>query len=204
MWKLWRDNSGAVSWLMNQIGLVIAAGIILASAVAVPYYGGWQSKLAADGMGLKIIGAITSVDSSFIPAKINISIPGDRSYVINISSSFITVKVKDGFFGTVTCVKKIPCKVFVRKSSDAWRNSKELYSFIENRYGCKKEDGFYPSNCINEIKNYLADEYESSIKSLALTPLTTKNGEVLTAEKCIIYFDDYSHESVVILYKEEI
>ncbi|MCD6513077.1 MAG: hypothetical protein J7K61_05705 [Thermoplasmata archaeon] len=198
MWRLWEDKYGTISWLMNQLSIVIVAGVLLSIAVAVPYYGGWQSQIAADSISLKIIGAITSADASFIPTKINISIPIDRDYKINISSSFVNVRVKDNFFGIVSSAKRIPCKVFVRKPDDEWKTSTDLYRVLDKSY--PKKNNLYVSGFKDKIKSYLGQEYEASVNSLAVNPLTLKEGDALTVENCIICFDDYSCESIVILY----
>ncbi len=209
------DTRGIVAWLISQIGLLLAAGVLIASIASLTFYSDWQKEAEAKAIASEIATQIETMDLKsdnnltlcMLPLK-------NYHYNVTISTEYVTVMREGGTFtDVITAREALLIKPFIRPAAWnlAWNTSEELYDFLCLNYG----GGQYAGNDTHpflfrdkeRVKQYLYEELSRTAPVLARQPLLMENvNEPLFLEKTFIYFEkdngDLEMMGIVIIHQE--
>jgi len=209
------DTRGIVAWLISQIGLLLAAGVLIASIASLTFYSDWQKEAEAKAIASEIATQIETMDLKsgnnltlcMLPLK-------NYHYNVTISTEYVTVRREGGTFtDVITAREALLIKPFIRPAAWnlAWNTSEELYDFLCLNYG----GGQYAGNDTHpflfrdkeRVKQYLYEELSRTAPVLARQPLLMENvNEPLFLEKTFIYFEkdngDLEMMGIVIIHQE--
>ncbi len=204
------NKKGVISWLLSQLALILATGILLASIASITFYSDWKKEAEIKAIAAELASWIYRIDLKieenitkfFFPTK-------DFYYNVSISTDYIIIERYDGRFkDKIRIAYPLFIKPFVIKENldIDWKNGEELHEklsnleLIENRGTINDPILSYRKD---DTKNYLKNILDELAKELALQPLQVNINKPLIIEKCIIYFDDSSSIGLVIIYQEE-
>jgi len=193
------DKRGIVAWLMSQISLLLAAGILIASIASLTFYSDWQKEAEAKAIASGIATAIETMDLKsennatllYFPFK-------NYHYNVTISTEYVTVNIAGGRFrDTITARESLLIKPFIRPAAWnlAWNNSEELYEYLYQEYGGEEYAGNstypFPIEYEDRVMQYLHHELALTATQLARHPLLIEDiNKPLVLEKALIYFED--------------
>lgn len=215
---LLEDTRGIVAWLISQIGLLLAAGVLIASIASLTFYSDWQKEAEAKAIASEIATRIETMDLRSENNITLLSLPfKNYHYNVTISTEYVTVKRAGGTFTDVIAAREsLLIKPFIRPAAWnlAWNTSEELYDFLRREYGGGQYAGndTYPfplsnETTVNRVKQYFSDELARTAPELARQPLLIEDiNEPLFLEKALIYFEkengDLEMMGIVIIHQE--
>jgi len=210
------DTRGIIAWLISQIGLLLAAGVLIASIASLTFYSDWQKEAEAKAIASEIATAIETMDlkseSNITPYVFPFKI---YHYNVTISTEYVTVMREGGgtFTSTIRAREALLIKPFIRPAAWnlAWNTTEELYDFLCLNYG----GGQYAGNETHpflfrdkeRVKQYLCEELSRTAPVLARQPLRIEDtNEPIFLEKALIYFKhgngDLDTMGIVIIHQE--
>ncbi|HDN51243.1 MAG TPA: hypothetical protein ENG06_05665 [Thermoplasmatales archaeon] len=212
------DIRGIVAWLISQIGLLLAAGVLIASIASLTFYSDWQKEAEAKAIASEIATAIETMDlkseSNITPYVFPFK---NYHYNVTISTEYVTVMREGGTFtDVITAREALLIKPFIRPAAWdlAWNTSEELYDFLWRTYGGRQYAGNdthpFPlnnENLVKQVKQYFSDELARTALQLARQPLRIEDtNEPIFLEKALIYFKhgngDLDTMGIVIIHQE--
>lgn len=193
------DRKGIITWLLTQIGLLIATGILLASIASLAFYSDWQKEAEAKEIASKLATAIESMDLKEFPERMAYIFPDkDYRYEVYVSTDYVTVKRYDG---------RINKKIVAREELliNPWPNPpliggdsvKGFYNYLESIYK-PGYDGSSPQKMMQ--KDMVENAFEDKRKELAKDPFNVDLNKPLYIEKVFVYTNG-GKEEYVILYQ---
>lgn len=213
------DTRGIVAWLISQIGLLLAAGVLIASIASLTFYSDWQKEAEAKAIASEIATQIEIMDLKsdnnltlcMLPLK-------NYHYNVTISTEYVTVMREGGgtFTSTIRAREALLIKPFIRPAARnlTWNTSEELYDFLWRTYGGRQYAGNdthpFPLNnetLVKQVKQYFSDELAWTALQLARQPLRIEDtNEPIFLEKALIYFKhgngDLDTMGIVIIHQE--
>jgi len=207
MLKFLLNKKGIVSWLLSQIALILATGILLASIASITFYSDWKKEAEIKAIASELASWIYTMDlrveenitKFFFPIK-------DFYYNVSISTDYIVIERYDGRIkDTIRISHPLFIKPYVvRENLDIeWKNSEELHEKLKEKYGMNGNAGEEISIFLkNDIKNYIEEELDKISVEIAQKPLQIDIDKPLILENCIIHFDDASILNVIFIYQE--
>jgi len=194
--KFLNDNRGAISWLLTQIGLMLAAGVLLGAIASLTFYSDWQKEAEAKNIASNFAAAVESMDLKEFQGQTIYMFPQKNyHYEVEISKDYITV-MREGGTTTDKIVgrERLIIKPYIRPAGRNWKwnGSEELHDFLKNEYGHSGcVDDAFPENQKDIITNYMKNELSHTATELASNPLRITNiDEPVFIEKTFIYFRD--------------
>jgi len=205
---LLEDKRGFLSWLLTQIALLIAAGVLIGSITAVSFYNDWQKEAEVKNIALNFVATVESMDLKEFQEKIIYMFPSKSyNYEVEISTDYVTVIREDGtiknkIFGRGAFI----VKPYVRTSAQNWSSSNELHDFLKSKYG-QRGDAYEPITLSQKEKviSYLKNEISNTAHEISANPLRVNANEPVFIEKTFVYFKGKSGEierkGIVIIHK---
>ena len=210
--KLLDDNRGVISWLFTQIGLMLAAGVLIGSIASLTFYSDWQKEAEAKNIASNFAAAVESVCLKEFPGNITYLFPQKSyNYEVEISTDYITVARGGGTTtDKIASREKLIIKPYVRPAGRGWNwnNSEELHAFLKNEYGHSGYvDDVFPKYQKDPVISYLRGELSITAAKLASNPLcVTNTDEPIFVEKTFVYFKgnggSLEREGIVIIHQE--
>ncbi|MEA2054035.1 MAG: hypothetical protein U9O96_02795 [Candidatus Thermoplasmatota archaeon] len=197
---LLKDNRGAISLLLSQIGLLLATGVLIGAIASLTFYNDWQKEAEAKNIASHFATAVESMDLKEFPGQTTYLFPQKNyRYEVLISTDYITIVREDGTTtDKIIGRKTLLIKPYVRPIERNWRwnNSEELHNFLKDIHlnDVSGHSGYaddpFPIDQKNEITTYLKDELSDTATKLANEPLHLENeDEPVFIEKTFIYFE---------------
>jgi len=196
-----QNKRGVISWLLSQIALLIATGILLASIASLTFYNDWKKEAELKAIADEISTFIETMDLKETENSTTLILPlKSYYYKVNISTEYISVMRKDGTIKKkIKVVEPLIIKPFVLNKSlnPEWQSKEELHEWLEG-YTKQKYNKKYsgtsnnplPSEKRSEIKKELDKRLNKISKIVARQPLEIDVNKPLYIEKAIIYFED--------------
>ena len=194
--NLRRNKRGAISWILSQISLMIAAAVLLASIASLTFYSDSEKKAEIKSIASKIATEIESVDLSELPATRTMLL-GEYDHfegAITLSTDYVSVWRDDGLVNKNLVVREaLLIKPYIRPDNILldWYTGNELIWYLENEKGYTffEETSAFASDAEDEIMRYLDDEMQTNSKALSQNPFEIDDAqEPLFLEKIFIYF----------------
>lgn len=187
------DKRGIVSWLLNQIGLLVATGILLGAIISLLYSTEWQRKAEIENIASDFASVIQSVSLKEFPEKITYRFPEKRyNYEIEISTDYITLRIDDE---GITVKKKMYFSPWINPPCLDGYGSKGFFNYLSNKYG-KGNNGSSPQNSISLC--YIEKEFNFTARELALNPFIVDVKRPVYIEKILLYTEEGERDYVII------
>jgi len=209
---LLNDKRAVISWLLSQIGLMLAAGILLGAIASLTFYSDWQKEAEAKNIASDFAAAVESMDLKEFSEQIKYMFPQKSyNYRVEISTDYITVIREDGTTtDKIVGREKLIIKPYIRPSEKnwEWNNSQELHDFLKKEYGHSGyADDIFPKDQKDIVTEYMKNELSHTATELASDPLSITNiDEPVCIEKTFIYYEgtdgDSEREGFVIIHQE--
>lgn len=154
--SLLHDRKGVISWLLSQLALILATGILLASIASITFYSDWKKEAEIKAIASELASWIYTMDLKveenitkfFFPLK-------DFYYNASISTDYIVIERYDGRFkDKIRVAYPLFIKPYVIREdlNIEWKNGEELHNYLCQEYGHKgTADDPLPSVSINTI-----------------------------------------------------
>jgi len=200
MLKYIHDKEGVISWLLSQIGLLIATGILLASIASLTFYSDWQKEAEIKAIASNFATAIETADLQEFPKKSSYHFPKtDYYYEVTISTDYITVKRNDGMVSKkIVAREALLIHPWISPPMINTRGAEGFYDYLESR--CEQgQDGSSPSSRIP--RNIVENAFNESRKELIEYPLNIDINEPVFIEKVFVYYTEGGRGSYVLVYQ---
>lgn len=210
VFQLFEDERGMISWFLSQIGLLLAAGVLLGAIAGLTFYNDWEKEAEAKNIASHMATAIESTALNEFPSKNTYLLPQKNyHYEVTVTTDYVTVTRRGGVMSDeIKGREALLIKPYVRLDGRDWKwsTSEELHAFLQEKYGHSGEDDdpFSVSNK-GAIIGYLEEEQSDKAIWLAKNPLRITNiNKPVNIEKTFIYFEDekgrISRKGVTIVY----
>jgi len=206
------DNRGIISWLLSQIALLLAAGILIGAIAGLTFYNDWQKQAEAKAIASHFASFVETMDLKEFPEKMTYLFP-EKSYYykVKISTDYVSVTREDGTIkNKIIGREELLIQPYIRpiERKWSWNDSKELHDFLMDKYGHSGYiDDPIPMDEKSDVLEYLKNELSDKSKELAKEPLIMENpNEPLFIEKAFIYFKKdggLDREGIVIIHQKE-
>jgi len=91
------DERGAIAWLLSQLGLLLAAGVLIGAIAGLTFYSDWEKRAEAKNIASGFATAIESVALKEFPEKTTYRFPRkEYRYTVTLSTSYVTVSRPGG------------------------------------------------------------------------------------------------------------
>jgi len=202
------DKRGVLSWMLTQLSLIMAAGVLIGAIAGITFYTDWQKEAEARNIALNFVATVESVDLRDFQEKIIYTLPSKSyNYKVEISTDYVTVIREDGtiknkIFGREAFI----VKPYVRTPVQNWSSSNELHDFLKSKYG-QRGDTYDPitANQKEKVISYLKNEMSHTAHEMSANPLKINANEPVFIEKTFVCFKGKSGEierkGIVIIHK---
>jgi len=202
------DKRGVLSWLLTQVALLMAAGVLIGAIAGITFYADWQKEAEARNIALNFVATVESMDLREFPEEIVYMFPlKSYHYEVEISTDYVTVIREDGtiknkIFGREAFI----VKPYVRAQAQNWSSSKELHDFLKSKYGAAGDaDDPITASRKGEVLSYLDDGMSYTAHEISVNPIKANANEPVFVEKTFVYFKGKSGEiekkGIVIIHK---
>ena len=194
------NKKGDISWLLSQVALLIAVGILLASVASLAFYSDWRKKAEINVIASQLARTIEAMEIKEFPERIEY-LPPEKNYVydIFISTEYVTVKRYDGKISKEIMVKKeLHIRPWINPPMSDEKGAEGIYKYFGSIYGSHR-NGASPSTKLPS--GVLEGEIETMTKELAINPFKINCKKPLYIERISIYVEGENAESIVIIYQ---
>ena len=203
------DKRGVLSWLLTQVALLMAAGVLIGAIAGIAFYADWQKEAEARNIALNFVATVESMDLREFPGEIVYTFPSKSyHYEVEISTDYVTVTREDGtiknkIFGREAFI----VKPYVRTLAQDWSSGKELHNFLKSEYGAAGDaDDPITASQKKEVVSYLKNEMSYTSHETSVDPIKANANEPVFIEKAFIYFKekggDIERKGIVIIHRE--
>ena len=195
--SLLQDRRGVVTWLLTQIGLLIAVGVLMASIASLAFYSDWEKAAEAKVMVSNFATFIEFMDLREFPEKITYLFPEkDYYYEVYISPDYVTIKRYDGKFEKEIVVRKpLLIHPWINPEMLNEKGAKGFYTYIGSLLG-ENHDGSSPSR--KAESDIINEKFKEALKKYAVTPLKLDTNSPVYLEKMIVYTEEGRKEYVIL------
>ncbi len=201
---LLEDQRGAIAWLLSQIGLLLAAGILIGAIAGLTFYSDWEKEAAAKNIASHFATSIESVALKEFPGKTKYMFPQkDYPYRVNLSTDYVTVSRGGGMINDqIVAREELLIHPWPDPPMSSGKGAIRVYNYFGENTGSPRQDG---SNRQKAVPASAVDrEFTSAKTTLASDPLTIDVDKPVYIEKMFIYTEegtDTSREEYVIVYQ---
>jgi len=177
-----------MGFTISQLGIMIAAVMILAALSTIFFDSSWQKKQEMRQIAQQISSSLISIDKAWYETTNTIPVSKEfQGYNITMSSS--SIKVSSFQSNEQIIWEKMMVHPLIRTYSDEWSTANQLHIFLYQTYGHQgtKEDPI-PEN--SDIYSYFTNEVNNSNFVHSLHPYVIDTSMQITLEKVLIYFDE--------------
>jgi len=203
------DKRGVLSWLLTQVALLMAAGVLIGAIAGIAFYADWQKEAEARNIALNFVATVEAMDLREFPGEIVYTFPSKSyHYEVEISTDYVTVTREDGtiknkIFGREAFI----VKPYVRTLAQGWSSGKELHNFLKSEYGATGDaDDPITASQKKEVVSYLKNEMSYTAHEISVDPIKANANEPVFIEKTFIYFKekggDIERKGIVIIRRE--
>lgn len=105
--RLWSDRQGVISWLLSQMGLLLAVGVLMSTIAGITLYSDWEKETEAANLASHLAATIECMDLHTFPGRKTYIIPSvGYPCRITISSDYVTVSRSDSLMGKNITVRE--------------------------------------------------------------------------------------------------
>jgi len=188
------DEKGVLSWLLTQISLIIAAGVLIGAIAGISFYGDWQKEAELKNIASNFVASLISLELREFPYEKTYLFPlKNYHYEVELSSDYITVRREDGTINkNIICREELPIKPIITAGKNLdWTNSTEFHKFLSLNYGCDgSPESPIPLEQREEVFSYIEQEMKYNAHETAAEPITICDlNKPLYMEKTFIYFE---------------
>ena len=194
------NKKGDISWLLSQVALLIAVGILLASVASLAFYSDWRKKAEIEVMASHFATAIKAMELKEFPEKIRYSFPDKNfNYDVFLSTEYVIVKRYDGIMSKeITVTKELHIRLWPAPPMSGGKGADGIYNYFGSIYG-SHHNGASPSTKLP--LGVLEGEIKTMAKELAINPYQINLKKPLYIEKIFIYVEGGNAKSLVLIYQ---
>lgn len=196
-----RDNNGVMGLTLSQIGLMIAMGILIAAVFSLVFQNDWRKEAELRNIATGFSTMVEGMDSRFFENTTGFLFPDTKyHYNVSISTEYITVSTGGNVGNDLSVKERFLVKPWPNSNESTWRTGAALHDYLKDNFG-NSGNMSDPIQNVDNVKNYLNDEWENVSGSLALKPLYVSIDEIIYIEKACIYYEDGGKQGIVFIYQ---
>lgn len=187
------DKRGITSWLLNQIGLLLATGILLGAIASLVYSNEWQKKAEIENIASDFLNTMQSISLKEFPERISYKFPEKRyAYDVEISTDYITLRINDE---RITVKKKMNFSPWINPPCLDGYGLQGFFNYLDTKYGMEN-NGSSPQNRISLY--HVEKEFNFTAKQLALNPFVVDVKKPVYIEKIFLYTEEGERDYVIV------
>ncbi len=197
-----KNKQAIMGFTLSQIGLIIASAILLSAVFSLVFANDWQRKAELENIATSFSTMVEAMDSRFFENTTSFSFPEKNYYyTVSISTEYITISAKGNKDNTLSIKERFLVKPWPQDKSLIWVGGHDLHEYLNTTFG---NTGYLldPIQDVDNVKNYLAAEFESAKSSLALNPLNIVTTKTVYLDKTCIYYKDDEKQDFIFLYQK--
>ncbi|MDD5779102.1 MAG: hypothetical protein PHU95_06610 [Candidatus Thermoplasmatota archaeon] len=195
--KLWNDRRGFASWLLSQMGLLLAAGVMMGAIAGVALYSDWEKKMEASNLASHLATAIEGMDLHTFPGKKALLVPPvEYPCCITISTGYVTVSRSDSLTGrNITARERLLIRPWVDPPQVNGHGAQGLYNYLAQTCG-PDNDGASPHR--EAPIDAVEETHAMTSKRLAARPFTLNHQKPAYIEKAFVHTTEGRKEYVLV------
>jgi len=200
---LLEDKRGAIAWLLSQIGLLLAAGVLIGAIAGLTFYSDWEKEAEAKNIASDFATAIETVALKEFPGKTKYMFPQkDYHYQVNLSTDYVTAGRPGGLTqDKIVAREELLIHPWPSPPIQSEEGANGVYNYFEKKYGPDEDgsdrDKSVPASAVDS-------EFTAAKTTLASDPLTIDVDKPVYIEKMFIYTEegtDTNREEYVLIYQ---
>lgn len=196
-----RDNNGVMGLTLSQIGLMIAMGILIAAVFSLVFQNDWRKEAELQNIATSFSTMVEGMDSRFFENTTGFLFPDmEYHYNVSISTEYITVSTEGNVGNDLSIKERFLVKLWPNSNESTWGTGAALHDYLKDNFG-NSGNISDPIQNVDNVKNYLNNEWENVSGSLALKPLYVSIDEIIYIEKACIYYEDGGKQGIVFIYQ---
>lgn len=196
-----RDNNGVMGLTLSQIGLMIAMGILMAAVFSLVFQNDWRKEAELQNIATSFSTMVEGMDSRFFENTTGFLFPDmEYHYNVSISTEYITVSTEGNVGNDLSVKERFLVKTWPNSNESTWGTGAALHYYLKDNFG-NSGNMSDPIQNVDNVKNYLNNEWENVSGSLALKPLYVSIDEIIYIEKACIYYEGGGKQGIVFIYQ---
>lgn len=194
-----RDNNGVMGLTLSQIGLMIAMGILIAAVFSLVFQNDWRKEAELQNIATSFSTMVEGMDSRFFENTTGFLFPDmEYCYNVSISTEYITVSTEGNVGNDLSVKERFLVKPWPSSNESTWGTGAALHDHLKDNFG-NSGNTSDPIQNVDNVKNYLNNEWENVSGALALKPLYVSIDKIIYIEKVCICYMDNSKQNIVII-----
>ncbi|MDD3492174.1 MAG: hypothetical protein PHU95_02740 [Candidatus Thermoplasmatota archaeon] len=195
--KLWNDRRGFASWLLSQMGLLLAAGVMMGAIAGVTLYSDWEKKMEASNLASHLATAVECMDLHTFPGKKALLVPPlEYPCRITMSTDYVTVSRSDSLMGrNITARKSLIIRPWVDPPQVDEHGAPGLYNYLAGVCGPDNDGASHhqkaPIDAVERARSLTS-------KRLAARPFILNHLKPVYIEKAFVHTTEGRKEYVLV------
>lgn len=201
MLKFIKNEKGIMGLTLSQIGLIIAAAIIIAAFFSIIFQNDWEKNAELRNVATSFTTIVEAMDARFFENTTTFNFPDKKfEYTVTLSTEYITTTAKGRIDDELFVKERFLVKPWPLENNSVWVGRDELHSFLKTNYS-NSGNLSDPIKHVDDVKYYLNSGWESTATSLALNPLLIFTDRVVYVDKTIIHYENGEKQGFVFIYQ---
>lgn len=204
--KLLDDERGAIAWLLSQIGLLLAAGVLIGAIAGLTFYSDWEKEAETKNIASHFATTVESVSLREFPGRTKYMFPlKDYTYNVTVSTDYVTVRRGGALTGgNITAHEEMLVHPWPGPPLSGGYGAEGLYNYFGSIYG-SDNNGSSRDTPVNVTA--VEGEFSHTKTALASHPFAIDIDRPVYVEKMFLYVyenndpDDVEREEYVIIYQ---
>ena len=189
MLRFIKNDKGIMGLTLSQIGLIIAAGILITAVFSLVFQNNWQKEAELKNIASSFSTIIKGMDSKFFENTTVFHFSEKNyEYFVNISTEYVIVTSGSSTNDELSIKERFLVRPWPKSKNMSWRNGIELHEYLNANFN-NSGNISDPIQNVSEVKNYLGNEREIANKYFALNPLYIHINKVVHLDKIYVYYD---------------
>ncbi len=189
MLRFIKNDKGIMGLTLSQIGLIVAAGILITAVFSLVFLNNWQKEAELKNIASSFSTMVNGMDSKFFENTTGFHFPEKNyEYFVNISTEYIIVTSKSSTSDRISIKERFLVRTWPKSKDMSWRNGIELHEYLNANFN-NSGNISDPIQNVSKVKDYLSNEQEIVNKYFALNPLYIHLNKVVHLDKIYVYYD---------------
>ena len=199
MSRFTKNDHGFMALTLSQIGLIIAAGILIAAIFSIVFQNDWQKNAELTNIATSFSTIVEGTDARFFENTTSFYFPDiGYDYNVSISTEYLVVKAQGNWNNELSAKERFLVRPWPQDHTSLWIGGTELHDHLKNIFG---NSGNVSDPVSNTAKNYLENKWNTTVESLASNPIYILTNRTIYVDKAIIYYDNGKMEDLIFVYQ---
>lgn len=203
---LLEDRRGVIAWLLSQIGLLLAAGVLIGAIAGLTFYSDWEKEAEGKNVASGFAATVESMDLKEFPGRTKYMFPRkDYHYNVTVSTDYVTVRRGGALMGgDITAHEEMLIHPWPDPPMSGGYGADGVYNYFGGIYG-SDNNGSSRDTAVNATA--VEGEFSHTKTELASNPFAIDIDKPVYVEKVFIYVyenndpSDVEREEYVIIYQ---